>query len=113
MKKHADILRPKFEKVEEILDKNFLDSDLVKFTKPRGGYFISLDCEYGVAKEVVEHCNELGVALTPAGSSFPYHNDPENKNIRLAPSFPSLDELSKAIEVLSTVIKYESLKKVM
>lgn len=113
MKKHAAILRPKFEKVEEILEKNFLDSDLVTFTKPRGGYFISLNCEYGVAKEVVEHCASLGVALTPAGSSYPYHNDPENKNIRLAPSYPSLEELEKAIEVVSTVIKYESLKKVM
>ena len=113
MKKHADILRPKFEKVEQILDKNFLDSDLISFTKPRGGYFISLDCNYQVAKEVVARCNELGVAFTPAGSSFPYHNDPNNTNIRIAPSFPNLEELDIAINILSDVIKYESIKKVL
>ncbi len=113
MKKHAEILRPKFEKVEELLAKNFLDSDLISFNKPLGGYFISLDCEYHVAKEVVEHCKELGVEFTPAGSSFPYHKDPENKNIRLAPSYPSLDELEKAINVLSLVIKYESVKSLL
>ena len=111
MKKHADILRPKFEKVEQILDKNFLDSDLISFTKPRGGYFISLDCNYHVAKEVVNHCKELGIEFTPAGSSYPYHNDPNNTNIRLAPSYPSLDELDIAINILSDVIKYESIKK--
>lgn len=113
MKKHADILRPKFEKVEQILDKNFLNSDLISFNRPRGGYFISLDCEYGVAKEVVTHCNELGVAFTPAGSSYPYHLDPNNRNIRIAPSYPSLEELEIAINLLSDVIKYESLKKVL
>lgn len=113
MKKHAAILRPKFEKVEQILDKNFLNSDLITFTKPRGGYFISLDCNYHVAKEVINHCEELGVMLTPAGSSYPYHNDIENKNIRIAPSYPSVQELEIATEVLSDVIKYESIKKVI
>ena len=113
MKKHADILRPKFEKVEQILDKNFLNSDLISFNRPRGGYFISLNCEYGVAKEVVAHCNELGIAFTPAGSSYPYHNDPENKNIRIAPSYPKIEDLEIAINVLSDVIKYESIKRVL
>ena len=113
MRKHAEILRPKFEKVEQILDKNFLNSDLISFTRPRGGYFISLDCNYNVAKEVVAHCNELGVQFTPAGSSYPYHLDPNNTNIRIAPSYPSLEELEVAINVLSYVIKYESLKKVL
>ena len=113
MKKHADILRPKFEKVEQILDKNFLNSDLITFTRPRGGYFISLDCNYGVAKEVVEMCNSLGVYFTPAGSSFPYHQDPNNMNIRIAPSYPSLEELEVAINALSIIIKYESVKKVI
>ena len=113
MKKHAAILRPKFELVEEILTKNFANTDLITFTKPLGGYFISLECQYHVAKEVVEKCNELGVALTPAGSSFPYHYDNNNSNIRLAPSYPSLDELEKAITVLSDVIKYCSLKSLL
>ena len=113
MKKHASILRPKFEKVEQILDKNFNYTDLVTYTKPRGGYFISLECNYHVAKEVVEHCKKLGVELTPAGSSFPYHLDPNNTNIRLAPSYPSLEELEEAIEVLSLVIKYESINSLL
>lgn len=113
MKKHAAILRPKFEKVEQILDKNFLNSDLITFTKPHGGYFISLDCNYHVAKEVITHCEELGVMLTPAGSSYPYHSDIENKNIRIAPSYPSVQELEIATEVLSDVIKYESLKSLL
>lgn len=113
MKKHAAILRPKFELVESILDHNFKDTDLIKFTKPLGGYFISLECNYHVAKEVVKKCEELGVLLTPAGSSFPYHNDPNNSNIRLAPSFPSLDELEIATKVLSDVVKYCSIKAII
>ena len=113
MKKHAAILRPKFELVEEILDKNFVNTDLITFTKPLGGYFISLECQYHVAKEVVAKCNELGVALTPAGSSFPYHKDEANSNIRLAPSYPSLEELEIAITVLADVIKYCSLKSLL
>ena len=113
MKKHANILRPKFELVESILDTNFKDTDLVSFTKPLGGYFISLDLSYHVAKEVIQKCNELGVEFTPAGSSYPYHKDPENKNIRLAPSFPSLIELETAITVLADVIKYCSIKSLL
>lgn len=113
MKKHASILRPKFELVESILEENFKDTDLISFTKPLGGYFISLDISYHVAKEVIALCNELGVAFTPAGSSFPYHKDPSNSNIRLAPSFPSLEELDIATKVLSVAIKYCSIKSLL
>lgn len=113
MKKHASILRPKFELVESILEENFKDTDLISFTKPLGGYFISLDISYHVAKEVIALCNELGVAFTPAGSSFPYHKDPSNSNIRLAPSFPSLEELDIATNVLSVAIKYCSIKSLL
>ena len=113
MKKHAAILRPKFELVEKKLDDAFKGSDVITFTKPLGGYFISLECKYGVAKEVVETCSSLGVYLTPAGSSYPYHYDPNNSNIRLAPSFPLLDEIDQAMDVLIDVIKYCSIKSLM
>lgn len=113
MKKHADILRPKFNLVEKILEDNLGNSDLISFKKPLGGYFISLDLNYGVAKEVIAKCDELGVSFTPAGSSFPYHKDPDNKNIRLAPSYPSLEELDIAIHVLVDAIKYCSIRKIL
>ncbi len=108
MKKHAAILRPKFELVERILDEEV--GDIVNFTKPHGGYFISLYVK-SCAKEVVESCKKLGVILTDAGCSYPYHNDPTNSNIRIAPSFPSIDELELAIKILCLVIKIETLKK--
>ena len=113
MAKHAEILRPKFLKIAEILDKNFANSELISFTRPRGGYFISLDCNYHVAKEVIALCDSIGVHFTPAGSSFPYHKDIENKNIRIAPSYPELDELVIATDVLCLAIKYCSINSLL
>jgi len=107
MKKHADIIRPKFELVESILEKNAKDTAI--WTKPHGGYFISLDTKLPIAKEVVARCESVGVYFTPAGSSFPYHKDPNNTNIRLAPTYPSLKELETAISVLCDALKLESL----
>jgi DNA-binding transcriptional MocR family regulator len=108
MVKHADILRPKFEKVHAILSKHFADSDHATWGKPRGGYFISLDTRPGKAKRVVQLADEAGVKLTPAGATYPYGNDPEDRNIRIAPSFPSLDELEQATEILCLCIKLAS-----
>ncbi len=108
MRKHADILRPKFEMVERILEEEV--KDIAKWNKPRGGYFISLYVQ-GVAKEVVQRCKECGVELTPAGATYPYHNDPNNANIRIAPSFPSIEELEKATRILCLAVKIETLKK--
>ncbi len=107
MKKHAEILRPKFELVDKILTENL--SGVAKWTKPNGGYFISLEVP-GCAKQVVERCKNCGVILTDAGSAFPYHNDAANSNIRIAPSFPSLKELEIATEVLCLCVKIETLK---
>ena len=104
MKKHADILRPKFELVERILEEEL--TGLAKWSKPKGGYFISLEVP-GIAKEVIERCKECGVKLTDAGCAFPYHNDPENKIIRIAPSFPNLKELELATRVLCLSVKIE------
>lgn len=108
MRKHADILRPKFEMVERILEEEV--KGIAKWNNPRGGYFISLYVN-GVAKEVVQRCKECGVELTPAGATYPYHNDPHNSNIRIAPSFPSIDELEKATRILCLAVKIETLKK--
>lgn len=103
---HAEILRPKFELVDKILTKNL--KEIAEWTKPNGGYFISLEVD-GCAKQVVERCKNCGVILTDAGSAFPYHNDPLNSNIRIAPSYPSLAELKTATEVLCLSVKIEKL----
>ncbi len=108
MRRHADILRPKFELVERILAEEL--TGIAEWTMPHGGYFISLTVP-GCAKEVVQRCMDCGVELTPAGSAYPYHNDPDNSNIRIAPSFPSLDELETASRILALSVKLEVLKK--
>lgn len=105
MRKHADILRPKFEMVENILEEEI--KDIASWNKPNGGYFISLNVQ-GCAKEVIQRCKEAGVVLTPAGCAYPYHNDPDNSNIRIAPSFPSLKELELATRILCLSVKIET-----
>ena len=108
MKKHADILRPKFELVERILDEEL--TGIAKWNKPRGGYFISLNVN-GCAKEVIQRCKDCGVVLTEAGCAFPYHNDPNNQVIRIAPSYPSLEDLELATRILCLSVKVESISK--
>ena len=108
MKKHADILRPKFELVEKILEENLFD--FAEWTKPNGGYFILLKTK-GCAKEVVARCLKAGVKLTEAGATHPYHIDPENSCIRIAPSYPSLKDLKTATEVLCNAVKIETILK--
>ena len=98
MQKHAAILRPKFEAVLQILDREL--AGIATWTVPRGGYFISLDLPAGCAKRTAKLCKEAGVVLTPAGATFPLGKDPEDKNIRIAPTFPPIDELLAATELL-------------
>ncbi len=105
MKKHAAILKPKFDLVVRMFEENLSDMEQVHWTNPHGGYFISLDVLPGTAKRVVALCKEAGVVLTPAGATFPYKNDPEDKNIRIAPSYPTLDEMEKAMQVLCLCVK--------
>jgi DNA-binding transcriptional MocR family regulator len=109
MKKHAQILGPKFQIVNDILTQELAGKEIASWTKPEGGYFISLDTLPNCAKKVVSLAGELGVKLTPAGATFPYKNDPQDQNIRIAPSFPSLADLKKATEVLAVCIQYLSL----
>lgn len=110
MRKHAGSLAPKFAKVLEILDSRLGEYGVAEWTKPTGGYFISLDVIPGTAKRVVELAKDAGIALTAAGASFPYGNDPENKNIRLAPSLPPVEELEIAMDGVATCVLLAALE---
>ena len=111
MRKHAAIIRPRFEMVLKKLDEHFTKSDLGTWEKPEGGYFVSFDARPGCAKEIVRLAADAGVKLTPAGATFPYGNDPDDKNIRIAPTVPSVEELEKAMEVFVTCVKLVAVKK--
>ncbi len=105
MKIHAEIIRPKFDAVFEAFEKELSSVEGVWWSKPKGGYFISLNLPRGKAKKVVSMAKEAGLVLTPAGASYPYGFDPDDSNIRIAPSYPTLDELKQALELLCTVVK--------
>lgn len=105
MQRHAELLQPRFVTMLERLEKGLGNTELAKWTNPKGGYFISLDVLPGCAKAVVAQCAELGLKLTPAGSAFPYGHDEKDSNIRIAPSFPSLDDVSLAADVLVAVVQ--------
>lgn len=111
MSRHAEILRPKFEIVAATLEKELGGLGIASWTTPRGGYFMSFDSLPGCAKAIVAKCAEAGVKLTPAGATYPYGKDPEDKNIRIAPSFPTLSELRKAAEILVLSTKLVSIDK--
>ena len=104
MKKHGEILKRKFDIVESILSRNL--SGLAKWSHPKGGYFVLLEVK-GIASQVVERCKECGVALTAAGATHPYHKDPSNSYIRIAPSSLSDEDLKTAMEVLCVAVKME------
>lgn len=113
MRKHADIMRPKFEAVLEVLDKELTGLDIGEWTKPRGGYFISFDAMEGCAKAIVAKCKEAGVVLTGAGATFPYGKDPKDSNIRIAPSFPTPEEMAAATDLFVLCVKLVSVKKLL
>lgn len=110
MKKHAAIINPRFECVLEHLNNAFNGTDLGSWEKPAGGYFISFDTQPGCAQAVVKLAAEAGVKLTPAGATFPYGIDPENRNIRLSPTVPKVDELDKAMRVFTVCVKLASVR---
>ena len=113
MKKHADILRPKFELVLATLDKELNGLGIGEWTKPHGGYFISFDSMEGGAKAIVAKAKEAGVVMTGAGATYPYGKDPKDSNIRIAPSYPSVEELGKAAEVFVLCVKLVSVEKLL
>ena len=110
MKKHAKLLAPKFNIVLETLKNELKDNDLASWSSPKGGYFISLDVNHCSAKRVGEICKELGVVLTTVGVTFPYGIDPDDRNIRIAPSYPSTDELQKAADILCLAVKLATIE---
>lgn len=113
MKKHAEIIRPKFEAVEEILDTELSGLGIAKWTIPNGGYFISFDALDGCAKKIVEKAKKAGVLMTDAGATWPYHNDPKDTNIRVAPTYPPLEDLKTAATLFALCVKLVSAKKIL
>lgn len=113
MRKHADILRPKFEAVEEILERELAGLDIGVWTKPRGGYFITFDSMEGCAKSIVAKCKKAGVIMTGAGATYPYGKDPKDTNIRIAPSYPTLQDLIVATELFTLCVKIVSVNKLL
>ena len=111
MRKHAGSLAPKFTRVLEILERRLGEYEVARWTSPQGGYFISLDVIDGTASRVVELAKEAGIALTGAGSSFPLTDDPNNRNIRLAPSLPPVEELEVAMDGVATCVLLAAVEK--
>ncbi len=113
MRKHADILRPKFELVERIFEEDLNGLGAGEWTKPLGGYFISFDSYPGCAAAIISRCKKAGVELTPAGSTYPYHQDPHDSNIRIAPTFPSLADLETAARIFTLSTRIETIEKLL
>ena len=113
MRKQAEILRPRFEAVDEILTRELGGLEIGTWTKPHGGYFVSFDSLDGCAKAIVAKCKDAGVVMTGAGATYPYGKDPHDSNIRIAPSFPSLDELKMAAEIFCVCVKLVSIDKLL
>lgn len=113
MAKHAAILRPKFDMVKETLERELGELGIAQWTTPKGGYFMSFDTMPGLAKKVVAMCKEAGVELTGAGATYPYGIDPEDKNIRLAPSMPPVEDLRQAAELFCLCVKLASVEKIL
>ena len=111
MRKHAAVLRPKFETVENIFKENLGGLGIAEWTKPNGGYFISFDGMEGTARLIVDRAMKAGVKLTPAGSTWPYHKDPHDSNIRIAPTYPTLEDLSTAAKLFTVCVKLVSAEK--
>ena len=111
MRRHAALIAPKFRLVLDTLERELGGTGVAEWTSPKGGYFIAVDTLDGCAKETVRLAAEAGVKLTPAGATFPYRKDPRDRNIRLAPTYPSLDELEKAIRIFCVCVKLAALRR--
>lgn len=113
MKKHKAIIAPKFELVCSTLEKEIAPLGIGEWTEPKGGYFVSFNALNGCAKRIVQLCKEAGVTLTGAGATFPYGIDPDDKNIRIAPTYPSIEDLGKALELFVISVKLASAEKLL
>ena len=113
MQGHRKILEPKFHLVEQALEKELGNLGIAQWSKPNGGYFVNLDVMNGCAKRVVSLCKEAGVILTDAGATFPYSADPNDSNIRIAPTFPPEEELTQAMELLCICVQLAASEKLL
>lgn len=113
MKKHAALLKPKFDVVTDAFSEAFDSAGIARWKKPNGGYFVSLYVMKGCAKRVGELCKNAGLTLTPVGATYPYGVDPDDSNIRIAPSYPDEDELKKAVELLCICVKLAAVQKLL
>ena len=111
MQAHAELLRPKFEVVAEVLDQELGGLEIAQWNNPAGGYFVSLDLLPGLAHEVIDMAASVGLTLTPAGATFPYGRDPQDRNVRIAPTFANLNELRAAMQILTLCVKLASVRK--
>lgn len=113
MRKHAEFMRPKFEAVESVFEEELGGLGIGSWTEPKGGYFISFEAMDGCAKAIVAKCKEAGVKLTGAGATFPYGKDPKDSNIRIAPSFPTPEEMKQAADLFVLCVKLVSVEKLL
>ncbi len=113
MQKHKAVLQPRFDMVTDMLSENLTECGAASWTKPNGGYFVSVDVTDGCAKRVVALCKEAGVVLTGAGATYPYGKDPKDSNIRVAPTYPPTEELKTAMEVFCVCVKLAAVEKLM
>jgi DNA-binding transcriptional MocR family regulator len=113
MRKHAAILKPKFDAVQTILEEELGSGNIADWSRPAGGYFLSVNTLDGCAQAVVDLAAQVGVKLTPAGATYPYRTDPRNRNLRIAPSFPSLAEIKTAMEVVAICIQVVGIDKLL
>ena len=113
MARHAEIIRPKFEAVLRTLETELKPLGIATWTDPRGGYFISFNGMDGTAKRIVALAKEAGVTMTNAGATYPYGNDPHDSNIRIAPTYPSIDELQTAMDLFCVCVRFASVEKLL
>ena len=113
MNKHKEILKPRFEVVEKKFSQLLTGLGIAEWLKPRGGYFVSIDVYPGTAKRVEEMCSAAGLVLTSAGATFPYGKDPQDSNIRIAPSFPPVEELETAMDIFCLCVKIAAIDKIL
>ena len=111
MRKHADILRPKFEMILDTFDRELADLGVGSWIRPKGGYFICFEALDGCARSIVSMAKGAGLVMTPAGAPFPYGKDPQDSNIRIAPSLPPVEELEQAMAVFCVCLKMAALEK--
>ncbi len=113
MKRHAGIMAPKFRMVTDTLEKEIAPCGFAKWNRPKGGYFVSLFTMKGTAKRALELCAQAGVVMTPSGATYPYGVDPDDSNIRIAPSLPTVEELEKAMEIFCICLKLAAVEKLL